>query len=174
MYGPKPAVGQSDRLGGDKSVAVLGGHLSLHGKKLVSWTRLAVTAHPGDSQITVFNDIDWEVGDQIVIATTANYAKQGDSTTALNTNEVKTISAINGRTIQFTTPLAAEHLSMEYDLHFGGLILKKQAEVGLLSTRNIVIQGDYSSTQTGFGGHVMLLSGARAYVSGVQLYQAGK
>jgi hypothetical protein len=59
IYGAKPpaALAQSDRVCGDKSVAILGGILMLHGKKLHSWTRLAVTASPGDSQITIFEEV---------------------------------------------------------------------------------------------------------------------
>jgi hypothetical protein len=59
---------------GDKSVAVFsGGKIDLHGKKVISWDRLALKANIGDSQITLFNPVDWEVGDIIVIATTGRY-----------------------------------------------------------------------------------------------------
>jgi hypothetical protein len=56
LYGTKPsiALAQSDRVGGDKSLAVLpGGLLELHGAKLVSWTRLAAQVDAGTTTITV-------------------------------------------------------------------------------------------------------------------------
>jgi hypothetical protein len=35
-----------------------------------SWTRLAQTASPGDTQIIVAAAVDWTVGDEIIIAPT--------------------------------------------------------------------------------------------------------
>lgn len=61
-------IGCSDRVGGDKSLAVFSGAvLSLHGKKLSSWTRLAATAGTGTNQVSLFDDVDWTVGDKVVI-----------------------------------------------------------------------------------------------------------
>ncbi len=131
IYGNKPAAGaeQGDRVGGDKSVAVLnGGVLSLHGKKLSSWTRLSKTANVGDGQIEVFDAGDWQVGDQLVIATTANW-NSADPNTAMISNEVVTIASINGNKIGLTEPLRYLHLSYVYDLGYAGMTLKKQVSV---------------------------------------------
>lgn len=55
-----------------KGIAVNGGTLSLHGKRFYrTWTRLAKTVRPGDSILQTQHLINWEVGQQIVIVTTA-------------------------------------------------------------------------------------------------------
>jgi hypothetical protein len=75
--------------------------------------------------------VDWEVGDQVVIATSANYHLE-DTNTALVSNEVVTITAINGRVLTLGSALAYEHLSTIYDLNWKGLVLKKQVCVVIL------------------------------------------
>lgn len=43
----------------------------MHGiQKGNSWTRLAQTANPGNTQITLVSAVDWVVGDEIIIAPT--------------------------------------------------------------------------------------------------------
>lgn len=43
----------------------------MHGiQKGDSWTRLAQTANPGDTQITLESAVEWLVGDKIIIAPT--------------------------------------------------------------------------------------------------------
>lgn len=43
----------------------------MHGiQKGDSWTRLAQTANPGDTQITLESAVEWLVGDEIIIAPT--------------------------------------------------------------------------------------------------------
>lgn len=74
LTGCPPLVPQTDMEGGDKSIAVFnGGRISLHGKKQVSWDRLDATAQVGATQIQLINPVDWQVGDQIVIAKTGRY-----------------------------------------------------------------------------------------------------
>lgn len=52
-----------------------------------------------------------------------------------------------------------------------GLLLRKRAEVGLLSGRNIKIFPSDSSQN--FGVQIVVLNGGAAYVSGVQISAAG-
>lgn len=73
----------------------------------------------------MLDDVDWEVGDKIVIATSANFHLD-DTKTALASNEVVTITAINGRVLTLAAPLVYEHLSTIYDLNWKGMTLKKQ------------------------------------------------
>lgn len=121
LTGPKPASGASDAVGGDKSIAGLaGGKLSLHGAKRSSWTRLASPANVGDSQITIQvcnsriisclkclilsqDAMDWQVGDAIVVATTA-LANSGVDIT--KTNEVFSITAISGYVISLVVEIS--------------------------------------------------------------------
>jgi hypothetical protein len=49
----------------------------------------------------------------------------------------------------------------------------ERAEVGLL-TRNITIRGDEGSGRNGFGGHMMIMEGGRARISGVELARMGQ
>lgn len=47
------------------------GGVDMHGiQRNDSWTRLALTALPGDSQIHLESAMDWVVGDEIIIAPT--------------------------------------------------------------------------------------------------------
>ena len=57
---------------GNKVIAVRFGILDMHGiKRDVTWTRLAFTAHIGDTEITLLQPTDWAVGEEIAIATTS-------------------------------------------------------------------------------------------------------
>lgn len=55
---------------GSKAIGVRGG-LDLHGQSPgVHWTRLGQTANVGDNEIVLEEEVDWNVGDEIVITTT--------------------------------------------------------------------------------------------------------
>lgn len=55
---------------GSKAIGVLGG-LDLHGgSPVVHWTRLGQTANVGENEIVLEEEVDWKVGDEIVITTT--------------------------------------------------------------------------------------------------------
>lgn len=96
LVGAKPEVAQTDREGGDKSIAVFnGGKLSLHGAKLFSWTRLEVPAINNATSITVQDEVDWEVGDVIVIASTAPFFLNINHG-GIEQSEIRTITSISG------------------------------------------------------------------------------
>ena len=138
-------------------VSTSSGQLDIHGKLYQkTWTRLASSVQPLDDRIQVTDDINWEVGQQVVVVTSI-WREHED-----NQNEVRTIAAIEGRKIQFTEPLQFFHYAgPEY-----------QVEVALLS-RRILIQGDEASEDSRVGGHVMS-HGAQARLSGVQGYRMGQ
>lgn len=97
IFGAVPEVAQTDREGGDKSLAVFnGGILSLHGAKLVSWTRLEQPAAANSTTIVVQDDIDWEVGDEIVIASTAPFFLNVNHG-GIEESEVRKIISITGK-----------------------------------------------------------------------------
>lgn len=55
---------------GSKAIGVRGG-LDLHGQSPgVHWTSLNQTANVGDNEIVLEEEVDWKVGDEIVITTT--------------------------------------------------------------------------------------------------------
>jgi cell surface hyaluronidase len=147
---------------GTKVLGVMGGTLELHGMPHVSWTRLAATAWQGATQILLDKPVDWNVGDRIVLASTDYDPLQAEEVT---------ISAISGTTITLNKPLQYMHWGQLQT--FAGQILDERAEVGLLS-HNIVVQGDDSSEQAGFGGHTMILGSSTAHIEGVEFYHMGQ
>ena len=183
-----------------------GGRLQFFGDDKLSFTKLASTANVNSRQIIVENIIErnfdgttsaasdgwlnWEVGDQIVIAS---------SSQSYDDQEVRTISAITsagGGTSRITldSPLN--------NRHYGGIEtysnatreweIDLRAEVALLS-RNVRVEGEsfhdtdnnfgdrrrYSPTLgnagDGFGGHIMIMETAgQITVDGVQLDRLGQ
>ena len=116
---------------GNKCIAVRNGQLELHGnKRTPTWTSLAKTAAPGDKEITLMEDVDWQPGERIVIAPTG-----------FNNFEVdeRTIVSKNGMKLTLDKPLIYKHYSGK-ETH-GGVTIEMRAEVGLL-TRNVVFRGD--------------------------------
>src|SRR5690606_35078291 len=102
----------------------MGGTLSLHGDRTHTWTKLASTAEAGSSSIDVLDASGWQVGDEIVLASTDFDPQQA---------EKRTITAIDGQRLTLDRPL-------EY-MHFGEITfdVDQRGEVGML-TRNIRIQ----------------------------------
>lgn len=138
-------------------VATTTGKLDMHGKLYQkTWTRLASSVEPLDDRIQVTDNVNWEVGQKVVVITSI-WRDLED-----NQNEIRTIKAIQGRKIQFTEPLNFFHYAgPEY-----------QVEVVLLS-RRLLIQGDEASEAPKRGGHIMS-HGAIARFSGVQGYRMGQ
>ncbi|KAL4228553.1 Fibrocystin-L [Mactra antiquata] len=120
---------------GTKVLAVRNGTLDLHGiETSVTWTRLAATASSGSYTISLESAVDWNVGDEIVMASTGGRHSQSE-------NEKKTIAAIShdGRTLTLETPLEADHFGVEEV--FDGTTVEFRGEVGLL-THNVVVRGN--------------------------------
>src|SRR5690606_14769815 len=117
---------------GDRGIMLSGGTLNLHGNRSNSWTKLAATAEAGSSTIDVLDAAQWQVGDEIVLASTDYDPRQA---------ERRTISAISGNTITLDQPL-------EY-MHFGRITfdVDERGEVGLL-TRNIKIQASEDAAES--------------------------
>lgn len=114
-----------------KMVAVTGS-LKLYGiSHNVTWSKLQVIAKPGDTIITLVDKVDWNVGDQIIIAPTEK------NTSAF---EKKTIVGRNLNVITLDSPLVNYHygdFGVTYTASFG-TVLDMRAGVGLL-TRSIQI-----------------------------------
>ena len=142
--------------------AMSGGKIELHGEARQGWTRLAATANKGAPQITLKTAPAWAVGDSIVIASSGYRAEHA---------EERSITAIAGNTATLSAPLAYQHWCAT--AAFNTMALEECAEVGLLS-RNIVVRGDAQSPAAGFGGHVMVMSGASAKISGAQFLNMGQ
>eukprot|EP01132_Coremiostelium_polycephalum_P005307 gene5307-6611_t len=133
------------------------GFISINGKQYHNtWTKFAATAYPGDYVIYIQDNVNWEVGQQVVLTTSNLHDDEN-----IDQNEVLTIQAIQGKKIQFTQSLRF--------LHYGGQ--EYQSEVGLLS-RRIVLSGADDSNVDKFGGHVMMMG--EGQISGVQLVRMGQ
>jgi len=143
---------------GDRGIMISGGTLNLHGDTTHTWTKLSETAEKGSTRIEVLDAGGWEVGDQIVLASTDFNPRQA---------ETRFITAIRGDTITLDRPL-------DY-MHFGRITfdVDERGEVGLL-TRNIKIQASEDAAETWLGGHIMAMPGSRMYVEGVELNRMGQ
>src|SRR5665213_2963883 len=148
--------GTNDR--SDRGIMMMGGTLNLHGNRTNSWTKLARTAEAGSNSIQVLNAAGWQVGDEIVLASTDFDPHQA---------ERRTIAAIRGNTITLDKKL-------DY-MHFGKITfdVDERGEVGMLS-RNILIQASPDADNTLFGGHIMAMGASKMFVDGVELNRMGQ
>ena len=185
-------------------MAAMGGRLQFFGQERLSFTKLGQTAEVGANSIVVENviernfdgttsaasdgELNWEVGDQIVIASsTRDYSDQ----------EFRTITAINdlgnGTTsLTLNTVLSKRHYGEIETYDNGTRSIDLRAEVALIS-RNVKIQGlasqdtdsawgnralfNTGSTgdNRGISGHIMIMDTAgQISVEGVQLDRLGQ
>ncbi|KAF5901267.1 fibrocystin-L isoform X1, partial [Clarias magur] len=120
---------------GAKTLGIREGVLDLHGIPIpITWTCLAQTANSGSNTLILMDAVTWNVGDEIVIASTGDRLSQGQ-------NEVKKIASVSpdGLTLTLTNPLNYNHLGLNITLP-DGTVFEARAEVGVL-TRNIVVRG---------------------------------
>lgn len=111
--------------------------LDIHGKvKSHTWSLMSATANEGDSTISLQDAVDWEVGDEIIIASSDwNHLHA----------ERRTITAISGTTITLNEDLKYTHYSASETYTYtdssgasANESIDMYTEVGLLS-RNVVI-----------------------------------
>ena len=168
-----------------------GATLNLCGAQfLPTWTRLAATAHAGDTTVFVQDVVNWQAGQQMVVLGT-----QLKSARDYTEDEVLTIATVQLTANSAATSVSAITLTTPLQFsHYAGV--EYQAEVALLS-RNVLVEGDASSEptdssttyynassstssipasfRTGFGGHVLIDgSGAVGALYGVELYRMGQ
>jgi hypothetical protein len=143
---------------GDRGIMLSGGTLNLHGNITNTWTKLAETAAAGSTTIEVLNADQWQVGDEIVLASTDFDPRQA---------ETRFITAISGNTITLDEPL-------DY-MHYGEITfdVDERGEVGLL-TRNIKVQASEDALESYFGGHIMAMVTSKMFVEGVELHRMGQ
>jgi G8 domain len=144
--------------------AVDGGQINLIGKARVGWVQLSANATLGSKELRLNKAVDWVPGDHIVIASSviANESEE---------HEVASVSA-SGNVVGLKDALRFAHTGEIRRVADTDIDLR--AEVGLL-TQKIIIQGDLSSTETKFGGHVMIAhEGSNARIQGVQFTRMGQ
>src|SRR5690606_18900683 len=100
---------------GDRGIMLSGGTLNLHGNRSNAWTKLARTAEAGSHSIEVLDASQWQVGDEIVLASTDFNPRQA---------ERRSIAAINGNSITLNEALDYMHFG---EITFG---VDERGEVG--------------------------------------------
>ena len=84
---------------GNKVIAVYGGVLDFHGvPRYPTWTMLDITSDIGSDTLTIIEQVDWKIGDRIVIAPTSYYNYEAEEVTIVSidrTNPSKPILTID-------------------------------------------------------------------------------
>ena len=146
MYGGY--YGKQQPMFGNKGIGCKNCKFSMYGKpRTKTWSSLSSTVNPTETQLTVIDAVDWQVGEEIVVASTSFEWTEA---------ERKTITAINGSTITVDTPFMYKHIAV-VETH-GADMLEMRAEVGLL-TRNIKMRGDTETSVSKMYGSHLLLTG---------------
>jgi hypothetical protein len=146
---------------GNKGIFVRYGKLDMHGNERdYTWTELGVTMNFGDNQATLKTAVDWQVGEEIVIAPTDFNV---DHAEAFKISAIDNTGSTTVLTLNTTAKYKHYSGSKEYNVtnDIGNQLnktLEMRAEVGLL-TRNVVYQGaDDDSIANKYGAHVMMHS----------------
>ena len=132
---------------GNKVIGVMNSKIDIHGtKRDVTWTYLKSTIKPGDTTFSLEKDVDWKVGESIVVASTSFEIFEA---------EQKVILSIASGVFTVDSPFVYQHYS---DVEtYGTSKFPMKAEVALLS-RNILFKGaDIDSIPTNYGAHIMLM-----------------
>lgn len=183
---------EADNMGmGTRGLLVMGGQLELHGMApQVIWTKINEHAEAGSTALKLIESVDWNVGDEIVIAPTDYYqagnrvsVTQKVALTALDNDGLTIADGLNANRWGLLQYPSNSGMSLdEADLAIAPsssgetpLVLDERAEVGNLS-RNIVIQApdDDLWNSQGFGVHTMIMPGSSAHVEGVEFRRAGQ
>lgn len=155
---------------GNKVIACHNCNLDIHGKKRTpTWTDLATTMNAGDDTITLIKpddvaSIDWEMGDDVVIASTSFDHYEAET--------FRIVEVLGNNQYRLNTTAQYKHYS-EVET-YGNIDFPMRAEVGLL-TRNILIQGDENSVKDEYGVHVMIMGKdvSRGRVEYVEITKCG-
>lgn len=123
--------GKQQPMFGNKGIGCLECKFTMHGQKRSrTWTMIKNTINPGENQFETIDDIDWKVGESVVVASTSYDHNEA---------EQRTIKSVSGRVVTVTRAFKYQHYSGVED--YGSDKLEMRAEVGLL-TRNIKMMGD--------------------------------
>jgi len=153
-----------------------GGTMDIYGNTLKSFrTRLSHTAIVNDNVLTLRDSVQnyWEVGDNLVVATT-EFNRQPN----FGQNEQVTIESIsqNGYEVTISPSLQFEHFGFESDegsTYYANDIfyLDESAHIFNLN-RNVIIRSDNELGP--IGGHVKVLRGSNVKVEGLELIHMGQ
>jgi len=180
---------------GTRGIMVMGGGtLALHGAPpAVAWTKIADHVDPGQTTMSLVEAVDWQPGDEIVLAPTDFHTVE--PTPELGITERLTLASATGDQVTTTSgPSIGRWGRLQYPTSTGmalapddsitltpamagtPMVLDERAEIGNL-TRNIVIEApdDAAWQDHGFGVHVMVMShGSAAFLDGVEIRRGGQ
>jgi len=133
---------------GNKVIGVHYGRLEMHGvSRDHTWTRLNATANAGDSMLILDVEVDWQTGEEIVLAGTVFENIE---------SETRFITKVEGNIVYLDRPLEFTHIGVIPT--FGGIEMPMKGEVGLL-TRNVLFRGDpETSSLDQYGAAIMIHS----------------
>ena len=163
---------------GNKVLAVMEGSLEIFGKERnPTYALLSSTVKKGDFSIKLNCPVDWNAGEEIVIASSSHIAEEAERRT------IKSIDKSNPNIpiIILDSPLIYGHYGEIESYSANGITdtIDMRAEVILL-TRNIIIQGDESSIKSQYGVHIMLasmkigLKTTKGKLSNIEVRRAGQ
>lgn len=145
------------------AIACCSGRMEIHGSPLNrTWVKLAADAQPGETQVTLSEEVSgWRVGDEVLV--TAWHRAEGQGSFRRNKQpqtERRRIAALSGRTVTLDAPLEFEHRgSGEF-----------RAEIANLS-RNVIIE---SAAPEGVRGHTVYHAHSRGGISYARFAHLGK
>jgi len=179
---------------GTRGIIVINGTLQLHGATPnVLWTKINAHAESGSTSLELMEAVDWNAGDEIVIAPTDYY----EAGFGVSITQRVSLSDVSGQQLTLAEGLNAHRWGLlQYPTNAGmslsqadivsppiadtnttttPLVLDERAEVGNM-TRNIVVQSpdDDLWNSQGFGVHTMIMPGASAHVEGVEFKRGGQ
>jgi hypothetical protein len=155
---------------GSKVIGVYpGSQLDIHGSvHKPTWTRLGQTVVKGSDRITLLEPVDWQIGDEIIIASTDfEYSDR-------HQHERRTITEKpSSNVVVLNEPLDFTHWGQTWQAN--DHVIEMRAEVGLL-TRNVKVIGDTSgdSGSRGWGGHMMIAPQTEARIRGAEFIHMGQ
>ena len=137
---------------GTKVIGVREGTLDIHGcEEATPWTLLGESVSVGDTEITLNEEVQWKVGDELLLPSTSYDPEE---------SEMVTIAAIDnssGRSvITLEKPVKYEHYA-ETEQH-GDEEISMRGQVARL-TRCVQVRGDHETSAINqFGAHIMIYS----------------
>ena len=180
---------------GTRGIVVMTGSLELHGAAPeIAWTKINAHGEAGATSLELIETVDWDIGDEIVIAPTDYY--EAGFTNESVTQKV-TLAGVSDQMLTLSDGLNAHRWGLlQYATNTGmslspedlvtppisdtetnktPLILDERAEIGNL-TRNIVVQApdDDLWNNDGFGVHTMIMPEGTAHIEGVEFKRGGQ
>ncbi|HTT13558.1 MAG TPA: G8 domain-containing protein [Burkholderiaceae bacterium] len=122
-------------------VAAEGGTIELNGARRVGWSILADTVFPGGVVLKLTEQIDWRVGERLVVAS-------GGADLPLV--EERLVAAVGSDRLRVTLDRPLKHRHLGRNAPVMGALPGTIGKVALLS-RDIVVEGDESSDQSNNG-----------------------